>query len=206
MSRGRLPSFLIYEVAFRIKRPKVKKLRVNFAKSWKSIDSFEGVELIWSYEESRYETHHDFVQNEESHLFTPAEVAEELMKSDNTSVSLESLVKFLKRKRIKNEDVKDDGIDVLELYKMNSVKCSEHKTRTRKEIFRDRWRAKNYGLAKGSYLLGSTMTDPVLGPEASTRRINQVSKQKKVAKPPSVPADPLPPPPPPQEKKELGIV
>ncbi|MCD9644225.1 hypothetical protein HAX54_032373, partial [Datura stramonium] len=31
------------------KPPKEKKLRINFAKSWKTADSFEGVELMWRF-------------------------------------------------------------------------------------------------------------------------------------------------------------
>ncbi|XP_060192031.1 AAA-ATPase At5g17760-like [Lycium barbarum] len=62
----------------------------------------------------------------ESVQVTPAEVAEELMKSDDTGVCLERLVKFLKRKRIRNEDVKDDGSDVLELYKTKKMRSFDH--------------------------------------------------------------------------------
>nr|GEU38102.1 AAA+ ATPase domain-containing protein [Tanacetum cinerariifolium] len=45
---------------------------------------------------------------------TPAEVAEELMKSDNAEVVLEGLVKFLKRKRIDQDEnhASNEGIDV----------------------------------------------------------------------------------------------
>ena len=39
-----------------------------------------------------------------SNKVTPAEVAEELMKSDNVEVVLEGLVKFLKRKRIEDDE------------------------------------------------------------------------------------------------------
>ncbi|KAI3665437.1 hypothetical protein L6452_44064 [Arctium lappa] len=41
---------------------------------------------------------------------TPAEVAEELMKSDNVEIVLEGLVKFLKRKRLRDDATKE-GID-----------------------------------------------------------------------------------------------
>ncbi|GKC53976.1 AAA+ ATPase domain-containing protein [Tanacetum coccineum] len=45
---------------------------------------------------------------------TPAEVAEELMKSDNAEVVLEGLVNFLKRKRIDEDEnhASNEGIDV----------------------------------------------------------------------------------------------
>ncbi|GKC58723.1 AAA+ ATPase domain-containing protein, partial [Tanacetum coccineum] len=39
---------------------------------------------------------------------TPAEVAEELMKSDNVEAVLEGLVNFLKRKRIDEDDVNEE--------------------------------------------------------------------------------------------------
>ncbi|OVA18771.1 AAA+ ATPase domain [Macleaya cordata] len=39
---------------------------------------------------------------------TPAEVAEELMKSDDADTSLDGLIKFLKRKKMEGNEVKDD--------------------------------------------------------------------------------------------------
>ncbi|KAI3712866.1 hypothetical protein L1987_71434 [Smallanthus sonchifolius] len=41
---------------------------------------------------------------------TPAEVAEELMKSDDVDVVLEGLVRFLKRKKMEDDETKDDEV------------------------------------------------------------------------------------------------
>nr|XP_016479997.1 PREDICTED: AAA-ATPase At5g17760-like [Nicotiana tabacum] len=63
----------------------------------------------------------------ESVQVTPAEVAEELMKSDNAKICLERLVKFLKRKRMKNEETEEDGSDVLELFKTKRITSFHNK-------------------------------------------------------------------------------
>lgn len=59
---------------------------------------------------------------------TPAEVAEELMKSDNVEVVLEGLVKFLKRKRIEDDEnhqisngVHDEEAEIREAKKANII-------------------------------------------------------------------------------------
>ncbi|XP_009771650.1 AAA-ATPase At5g17760-like [Nicotiana sylvestris] len=63
----------------------------------------------------------------ESVQVTPAEVAEELIKSDNAKICLERLVKFLKRKRMKNEETEEDGSDVLELFTTKRIKSFDNK-------------------------------------------------------------------------------
>ncbi|KAL6227119.1 hypothetical protein ACLB2K_001078 [Fragaria x ananassa] len=50
----------------------------------------------------------------ESTNVTPAEVAEELMKSDDADVALQGLVNFLKRKEIENNETKDEGTNKTE--------------------------------------------------------------------------------------------
>ncbi|KAK7252927.1 hypothetical protein RIF29_37229 [Crotalaria pallida] len=47
----------------------------------------------------------------ETTQITPAEVAEELMKDDDANVALEGLAGFLKRKRIEENQIKDEGVD-----------------------------------------------------------------------------------------------
>lgn len=53
---------------------------------------------------------------------TPAEVAEELMKSDDADVSLGGLVNFLKRKKIDDEEIKDKEGDGVEVHKGKKLK------------------------------------------------------------------------------------
>ncbi|CAI9757837.1 unnamed protein product [Fraxinus pennsylvanica] len=56
----------------------------------------------------------------ESMEITPAEVAEELMKSDDPDTSLEGLVNFLKCKRIESSLTKDKGIEVQNIKRLAS--------------------------------------------------------------------------------------
>uniref|UniRef100_A0A2N9GGT8 AAA+ ATPase domain-containing protein n=1 Tax=Fagus sylvatica TaxID=28930 RepID=A0A2N9GGT8_FAGSY len=45
---------------------------------------------------------------------TPAEVAEELMKSEDANVALQELTNFLKRKQVESNEIKDEGINKTE--------------------------------------------------------------------------------------------
>ena len=47
---------------------------------------------------------------------TPAEVAEELMKSDDANVALQGLVNFLKRKRNEANEIKNKATDISEIH------------------------------------------------------------------------------------------
>ncbi|KAK9948456.1 hypothetical protein M0R45_004029 [Rubus argutus] len=51
----------------------------------------------------------------ESTEVTPAEVAEELMKSDDADVALEGLINFLERKKVENDKKKEEGADKNEI-------------------------------------------------------------------------------------------
>ncbi|KAK9948558.1 hypothetical protein M0R45_004127 [Rubus argutus] len=55
----------------------------------------------------------------ESTKVTPAEIAEELMKSDDADVALEGLVNFLKRKEVESNKSKDEGTNKTESQKAN---------------------------------------------------------------------------------------
>ncbi|KAG2696233.1 hypothetical protein I3843_07G047800 [Carya illinoinensis] len=59
----------------------------------------------------RRDCHHLYAEIEgliDSTQVTPAEVAEELMKSDDANVAFQELVSFLKRKKDESEEIKDD--------------------------------------------------------------------------------------------------
>ncbi|KAJ7953048.1 Aaa-atpase [Quillaja saponaria] len=80
---------------------------------------------------SNYLGIHDHCQNQlyeevqgliDSTEVTPAEVAEELMKSDDADVALEGLARFLKRKKIEENTVKDKGGDQIEVQEAKRLK------------------------------------------------------------------------------------
>ncbi|KAE9612969.1 hypothetical protein Lal_00027534 [Lupinus albus] len=61
-----------------------------------------------NFENPLYQEVHGLI---ETTRVTPAEVAEELMKDDDATVALQGLAGFLKRKRVEDIEMKDEGVD-----------------------------------------------------------------------------------------------
>ncbi|KAF8410566.1 hypothetical protein HHK36_003097 [Tetracentron sinense] len=60
---------------------------------------------------------------------TPAEVAEELMKNDNADIALEGLTKFLKRKTMERDEVKNEGVKEAEIQEPKKQKIENGEER-----------------------------------------------------------------------------
>ncbi|KAK7853298.1 aaa-atpase [Quercus suber] len=69
---------------------------------------------------------------------TPAEVAEELMKSEDANVALEELANFLKRKQVESNEIKDEDQEAKRLKTDENVKRNvRNKLKTDERIFRN---------------------------------------------------------------------
>lgn len=69
---------------------------------------------------------------------TPAEVAEELMKSEDANVALQELANFLKRKQVESNEIKDEDQEAKRLKTDENVKrIVRNKLKTDERIFRN---------------------------------------------------------------------
>lgn len=73
-----------------------------------------------------YEEVHGLIETTRA---TPAEVAEELMKSDDANVALQGLAGFLKRKRTEESQMKNEGADDHRVHEAKKLKASDNVSR-----------------------------------------------------------------------------
>ncbi|KAE9606678.1 putative ATPase, AAA-type, core, AAA-type ATPase domain-containing protein [Lupinus albus] len=67
---------------------------------------------------------------------TPAEVAEMLMKNDDANVALQGLAGFLKRKRIEENEMKNEGVDDHKVNEAKKLKSNDDVSRIHKKMTR----------------------------------------------------------------------